>query len=60
MKTDNPYSIHEADVSYLHACRKAALFTAERCGWKLISCSDGDAPRPIDDIFADIIKELGL
>ncbi|MBQ6634643.1 MAG: deoxynucleoside kinase [Ruminococcus sp.] len=52
--------IHEADVSYLHACRKAALFTAERCGWKLISCSDGDAPRPIDDIFADIIKELGL
>ena len=52
--------IHEADVAYLHACRKAALFTAERCGWKLISCSDGDAPRPIDDIFADIIKELGL
>ena len=52
--------IHEADVSYLHACRKAALFTAERCGWKLISCSAGDAPRPIDDIFADIIKELGL
>ncbi|MBQ7070709.1 MAG: deoxynucleoside kinase [Ruminococcus sp.] len=52
--------IHEADVSYLHACRKAALFTAERCGWKLISCSDGDAPRPIDDIFTDIIKELGL
>ncbi len=52
--------IHEADVSYLHACRKAALFTAERCGWKLISCSDGDAPRPIEDIFADIIKELGV
>ncbi len=52
--------IHEADVSYLHACRRAALFTAERCGWKLIACSEGDAPRPIDDIFADIIKELGV
>ena len=52
--------IHEADVSYLHACRKAALFTAERCGWSIISCGSGDSPRPIDDIFADIIKELGL
>ena len=52
--------IHEADVSYLYACRKAALFTAEKCGWKIIRCSKGDQPRTIDDIFADIIQTVGV
>ena len=51
--------IHEADVSYLYACRKAALFTAEKCGWKIIRCSKGDEPRTIDEIFADILDTVG-
>jgi dTMP kinase len=51
--------IHEANISYLYACRKAALFTAEKCGWKIISCSSGDEPRTIDDIFEDILAAIG-
>ncbi|MBR1422378.1 MAG: deoxynucleoside kinase [Ruminococcus sp.] len=51
--------IHEANISYLYACRKAALFTAEKCGWKIIRCSSGDESRPIDDIFEDILSAIG-
>lgn len=47
--------IHESDVSYLHSCRKAALFTAERQNWKIIKCSDGNQPYSKDKIFGEIL-----
>lgn len=48
--------IHEKDKSYLSACRKAAAFAAKKCGWNVINCADGDKPRSIEDISADILK----
>ncbi len=48
--------IHEKDGSYLLACRKAASFAAKKCGWNVINCADGDKPRSIEDISADILK----
>ena len=48
--------IHEKDRSYLLACRKAAAFAAKKCGWNVINCADGDKPRSIEDISADILK----
>lgn len=46
--------VHEADVEYLKACREAGLYAAEKLGWQVVKCYDGDEPRPIDDIAADI------
>ena len=48
--------MHEKDRSYLLACRKAASFAAKKCGWNVINCADGDKPRSIEDISADILK----
>ena len=46
--------VHEADVEYLKACREAGLYVAEKLGWQVVRCYDGDEPRTIDDIAADI------
>ncbi|MBQ1950030.1 MAG: deoxynucleoside kinase [Clostridia bacterium] len=38
--------IHERDVHYLEQCRTAALYAAERLGWTVVPCSDGENPFP--------------
>lgn len=50
--------IHEADRAYLRDCRRAALFSAERLGWKVISCAENGEPLPIEAISAAIMKEI--
>lgn len=47
--------IHEVDVDFLKACRKAALFTAKKQGWTVVSCSDGKKPYSINEIF-EVLK----
>ncbi|MBE6837278.1 MAG: thymidylate kinase [Ruminococcus sp.] len=42
--------IHEVNVDFLNACRKAALFTAKKQGWVVIPCSDGENPLSIESI----------
>lgn len=48
--------IHEANLEYLLACRKAALYGAERLGWQVISCCNGSEPYPIEEI-ADRVRK---
>ena len=48
--------VHEANVSYLNACRKAALFAASKLGWYVVPCADGDDPLPIAQIHARIYE----
>ena len=54
--------VHESDVSFLKRCRESALFAAEKQGWKVVKCSDGNNPLPIEEIHKQIIaiveKEL--
>lgn len=50
--------IHEKNISYLHMCRKAALFTAEKQGWDIIGCSEGDEPLAIDTIFDRLLESI--
>ena len=50
--------IHESDIAYLYACRKAALYAAERLKWQVLRCCDGKNPFPVEDIFADILSGL--
>lgn len=42
--------LHEADFQYLLSCREAALYAAERSGWQVLSCCDGEKPLPIQQI----------
>lgn len=55
--------IHEANVGYLLKCREAALFAAEKLGWSVIKCSDGDNPLPreviAETIYTEIKKKIG-
>lgn len=46
--------IHESNLAYLHKCRDAALDAAEKIGWYVIKCNDGDGPRSIEDIGNEI------
>lgn len=48
--------VHEANVQFLNNCRKSALYTAEKQGWKVIACSDGNDPLPIEIIHNRIIE----
>lgn len=53
--------VHEANVDYLKKCHQAALYTAEKFGWKVIKCYEGDSPLPIETIATEIwsfTKEL--
>ncbi len=53
--------IHEADVAYLHSCRKSALYAAERLGWKVISCCNENGLLPIETVtnkLLNIINEV--
>lgn len=50
--------IHESNVGFLRACRESALYTAQRCGWRIITCSDGTAPLTIEEISLKIRQEI--
>lgn len=46
--------IHESNLDYLYKCRDAALDAAEKMGWYVVKCSDGDRPRSIESIGDEI------
>ncbi|MDE6124550.1 MAG: deoxynucleoside kinase [Eubacterium sp.] len=48
--------VHEVNVEFLKKCRKSALYTANKQGWKVVKCSDGENPLSIDKIHKEIIK----
>lgn len=50
--------VHEANINYLHACRKAAMYAGKKMGWHFIDCADGDKPRKIEDIAQEILSEV--
>ena len=51
--------IHESNIEYLKACRKSALYAAEKMNWKVVKCSDGENPLPIEEIFSKIKEIIG-
>lgn len=46
--------IHEANFNYLLCCREAALYGADKLGWKVVTCSDEAEPFPPEKIAAQI------
>ncbi len=47
--------IHEMDLPYLEKCRRAAVWCAERCGWRRVACTKGGQMRASEDIAAEIL-----
>lgn len=48
--------VHEVDVRFLKKCRKSALYAAKKQGWRVIECSDGENPLPIEEIHKKIVS----
>lgn len=53
---DDQKDIHEANLQYLIACRKNALYCATEQNWKVIACDDGAKAYPIEEIHQKIRK----
>ena len=48
--------IHEKDESYLAHSRQAALYCAEKLGWRRIACCANGAMRTREDIHRDVLN----
>ena len=48
--------VHEANVEFLMKCRKSALYTANKQGWRVVACSDGENPLSIEAIHKAITE----
>lgn len=53
---ENKKDVHEANVDFLNKCRKSAFYAAKKQGWKIVSCSDGENPLPVDEIHNNIVE----
>ena len=51
--------IHETDHAYLHRCREAALYVAEKCHWNVVACADANGQQyPVDVIGEKIWQTI--
>lgn len=53
---DSKKDVHEADRDFLNRCRRSALYTAQRQGWAVISCSSGGEPLPVEEIHGKVLS----
>ena len=53
-QTGTHADIHEQDAEYLRKCRANAREVVRQCGWTVIHCAAGDAPRTIEDIHEEV------
>lgn len=59
-ETGRKMDIHETHADYLHRCRRAASYVAEKCGWTVISCANEEmtAPRSREEIAAEVYDSV--
>lgn len=50
--------IHEKNMAYLASCRETARYSAEKKGWAVIHCDDGENPLPVDVITDKIMEHI--
>lgn len=48
--------VHEANIEFLKACRKSALYAAQKQGWVVVPCSNGEEPLSIDEIHKTVVS----
>lgn len=47
--------IHEKNMRFLKNCRKSAMYSAEKLGWKIVDCCKNNSIRGISEINDDIM-----
>lgn len=50
--------IHERNLDFMKRCCDSALYTADKCGWRLIPCAQGDNPLPVEMIHQRILAAI--
>ena len=50
--------IHEADLSYLEQCSRAAAYAGAKLGWQFVEVSDGAHLYPIEQIRDDLARRI--
>lgn len=55
---ENKKDVHERNLSYLLSCREAALYTAEKQGWIIVSCVQNGEMRKPEEIHSEIMQKL--
>lgn len=50
--------IHESNLEYLAACRRAALFTADYSGWLTVRCAENGRVRTVSEISDEILERV--
>ena len=50
--------IHEADLSYLEQCNRAAAYAGAKLGWQFVEVSDGAHLYPIEQIRDDLARRI--
>ena len=58
-RTGTKADIHEQDEAYLRQCRANAREVVRACGWTVIDCAEGEAPRTPEDIHRQVWKIVG-
>lgn len=59
-ETGRTVDIHEKDTTHLDKAYEAALYASEKLGWTRLKSFEGDAPRNLDEVFADLLRALSL
>ncbi|MGN0630147.1 MAG: dTMP kinase [Ruminococcus sp.] len=47
--------IHESDLEYMRSCLVSANYAAEKLGWRVVDCSEGDNIRSIESIHEELL-----
>lgn len=50
--------IHESHLDFLARCAQCAKFTAQRLGWTVIPCAQGNEPLPPEEIHARVLEQV--
>ena len=50
--------IHEKNLNYLLACHEAAGYVAEKCGWRVVECCDGQNLLSREEVAKKVIAAL--
>ena len=50
--------IHEKNTAYLRQCEQTAAYAAQKENWTVISCAQAGAPRPQEEITAELLEKI--
>ena len=59
-ETGRTVDIHEKDPTHLDRAYRSALYASEKLGWTRIASFRGEEPRPLKEVFEELLAKAGL